>query len=98
MVHDFRNSPFVVSTGGSNPLDAIGDYSGGQPALDHLGESSLGDLYWNNGTPTMGLVCGPSVSILPIYAPRRCHVLSEPDYFPRPKRTIPSCEGYYHRI
>jgi hypothetical protein len=77
MAHGFRNSPFVAYASGIKPLDIIGDYSGGQPALDHLGKSSLGDLYWNNGTPSMGLVCGPSVSIPPIYA-RLCYrALSE---------------------
>jgi hypothetical protein len=64
MAHEFQNSPFVTSASGIKPFDTLTNDSGGEPALDYLGESSLGDLYWNSTLPSIGLICGAAVSIL----------------------------------
>jgi hypothetical protein len=60
----FQYSPFVSISASTQPLLSEVDILRNGHSLDHLGDSTAGELYWNSSLAGLGLVCGSSVSIL----------------------------------
>jgi hypothetical protein len=65
MTSSLQNSPFVSFPSGNTPSSAV--KSGSRPNLDLLGQSSAGDLYFNRGFASLGLICCSLVSVVVIY-------------------------------
>jgi hypothetical protein len=81
MMLNLQHSPFLSISGNKQGLDEANQDG---HSLDHLGKSTVGELYWNNGMNSLGLVCGSSVSessptslpstVIPSKQPCVCHI------------------------